>query len=222
MLKFSALNVLTHAQNGRYVLWDNGDDQRVTNLCKKLIEENENPSIEVIYKKSENIGLNAAPKIVEEFLSDCDFIMSIDEDIMYMPMGFQNVLQESLVQSEKPIGYLACNVFQDGLTNGARPPLENYRREIVANRRYLFGPTGGWASMTRADLYKQVGGYPVHSEKFFGLDGMYSAKLHKIGYYTGLAEDVVCYHATGPHWNSYFSYQQIYHAKWSAYNKSKA
>ena len=202
-------------------MWDNGDDPKVTKFCEKLVKENDNPDVEVIYHKSENIGLNAAKKIVDTYLDDCKFIMGVDEDILFIQMGFQSILQDMLMQTDKPTGYIACNVFQDGFTNGARPGLEHYKSEVICGRRMLYGPTGGWASMTRADLYKQVGGFPEHEELFFGLDGEYSAKLHNIGIHTGLAQDVMVYHATGPNWNNYFNYQKIHKDKMDAYNNSK-
>lgn len=220
MLKLAALNLLTHAQNGRYVLWDNGDDSEVEKICQKLI--NENPTVEVIYHKSKtNIGLNAAKKVIDSYLDDHEFIMSLDEDILFLPMGFQGILQSILSQTEKPIGYVACNVFQDGLTNGAKPPASNYRSDKVFGHKVLYGPTGGWASMTRTDIYNQVGGYPEHKELFYGLDGEYTQKLNKAGIYNCLAEDVICYHATGKIWNDYFNYQTIFQNKIEAYNKSK-
>lgn len=221
MLKLAALNLLTHAQNGRYVLWDNGDDPEVTKFCEKLVVENDNTTVEVIYHKSENIGLNAAKKIADLYLDDCEFLMSLDEDILFLQMGFQSILQEILLQTEKPIGYVACNVFQDGFTNGARPGLDQYTEGTVSSRRVLYGPTGGWATMTSAEVYKSVGGFPEHKEKFYGLDGMYSSKIYKKKMDTAIAKDVLCYHATGPAWNDYFKYQKIHQDKMDAYNKSK-
>ena len=221
MIRLAATNLLTHATNGRYVLWDNGDDPEVAKFCQKLVTENDNPSVQVIYHKSMNIGLNAINHILQLYGAGCDFHMNIDEDILFLPMGFQSILQDMLTQTDKPIGYVGCNVFQDGLTNGARPGLEQYRRDEIGGRRVLFGPTGGWATMTTFDLLKKLGGFPQHKELFFGLDGMYSAQLHKMGIETGIAEDVLCYHATGAHWNDYFNYRKIYDAKLAAYNTSK-
>ena len=221
MLRLAALNLLTHAVNGRYVLWDNGDDPEVTKFCEKLIKENDNPSVEVIYHKSENIGLNAAKKVVDNYLDGAEYIMSIDEDLLFIQMGFQSILQDTLIDAKGSIGYIACNVFQDGFTNGARPGLEQYRRGDVGGRRVLYGATGGWASMTPTDMYKAIGGYPEQESKFFGLDGQFSSNFHKAGIETCLAEDVLVYHASGKAWNDYFNYQKIHQDKMNAYNSSK-
>lgn len=221
MFRFSSLNVLTHAKNAKYVLWNNGTDHRVAEYCLKLAKENPNPSVEVHYiQSSENVGLNAAREIVNDYLGDCSYIMSVDEDILYLPFEFQSNLQTILKQEDLPVGYVACNVFQDCLTNGAMPPLSNYTEKTVGNHSILLGPTGGWASMTSRDVYEKVGGFVQKSEQFFGLDGLFSHACHTHGFYTGVAKDVICYHATGAAWNLNFGYQKILDDKMQLFAKS--
>lgn len=220
MFRLQSVNVLTHARNARYVLWDNGTDPRISKYCKTLIHENFNPSVEIIYHKSDNIGLNAAAEVVNRYVSDCKYIMSIDEDILYMPMNFQKTLQKILRQTEMKLGYVACNVFQDILTNGAMPPLDKYKLSMVDGEQILIGPTGGWATMTDIESYKKVGGFPKRPELFFGLDGLYRAALQGIGIESAIAKNCTVYHATGPTWNGYFTYDTVYKLKMDHFRKS--
>jgi len=223
MVRFSALNVVTYARNARYVLWDNSEDCSLQPFCMKLIEQNTNPSVEILYAKSaSNIGLNAAKRIVDRFSHGCTYIMSIDEDILYLPFHFQSTLQGILnTPCETPIGYVACNVFQDSLTNGAKFPDTHYREVMVGPHRVQLGPTGGWGTMFRKDVYQKVGGYEEREHIFFGLDGVLSEKMTKHGFYQGIAKDVTCYHATGPTWNNHFKYDAIHAKKYDEYEKSK-
>lgn len=222
MLKLSALNVVTYARNARYVLWDNGNDPQTTAYCQWLMNNHGNPSLELIYhKSSSNIGLNAARQIMNRYADQkTEFLMSMDEDILYLPFNFQTVLQAILRQTEKRIGYVACNVFQDSLTNGAKPPATTYREEIVSGHRILLGPTGGWASMSDMKSYNAVGGYEQRPELFFGLDGLYRKALQEAGIETCLAKDCTVYHATGPTWNSHFKYDDIHALKMDQFRKS--
>jgi hypothetical protein len=220
MIKFSILNVVTHAKNARFVIWDNASDRKLLDFCRYIVKNNTEKSLEILYFASKNIGLNAAKEIVEKFSEGCEFIMSVDEDILYLPFNFQSDLQYLLKQQVKPLGYVACNVIQDKLTNGAKPPEDSYQ-EIDVGLPILIGPTGGWASMTTSSVYQKIGGYSQSSEGFYGLDGLFSKKCHDNGLYTALSKNTICYHATGPKWNHYFNYGQIYDKKLEMFKKSK-
>jgi len=220
MIKFSILNVVTHAKNARYVIWDNGEDRKLLEFCRYILKNQTEKTLEILYISSKNIGLNAAKEIVEKYSDGCNYIMSVDEDILYLPFNFQKDLQFLLNQNIMPLGYVACNVFQDSLTNGAKPPDSSYQAFDVGIP-ILVGPTGGWASMTTIDIYHRIGGYPNSSEQFYGLDGLFSKKCHETGLHTALSKNTICYHATGPKWNHQFNYNKIYDEKLSMFEKSK-
>lgn len=216
-LKMSIASALMHARNATYVVWDNANNPEtleIVEMCRRLFK---NDTVEVIYRPSQNIGLNAAQEAVKEFRSpSTKYIMSLDEDILMLPLDFQESLKRSLTCA----GYVALDVFQDQTTNGAKPPMTSYKPTDIGNGQVLLeGPTGGWASMTTTEVYDSVGGYPVREERFFGLDGIFSESVRKLGKKAGLLQGVCCYHATGDLWNQRFGFDAVLGEKMSAYHR---
>lgn len=218
-LRLSMASVLSQAEDTTYVVWDNASNPETKAAVNSMRLAIPNPTVNVIYVPSENIGLNAAQKIVSQFKSEnTKYIMSLDEDVLMLPLKFQTHLQAYL---DAGIGYVALDVFQDKTTNGAKPPLNHYRQTIVgtASGEYplLEGPTGGWGSMVTSEVYDLVGGYPVRDELFFGLDGIFSESIRKAGKRSGIAEGLYCYHATGNDWNQGLGYSEVLNQKLESY-----
>jgi hypothetical protein len=180
-----------------------------------------NPSVKIIYHPSQNVGLNAASAVVETYKNEnTKYIISIDEDILMLPLNFQKELQAVLTSD---IGYVALDVFQDKTTNGAKPHNHFYKPITVATelgeRVLLEGPTGGWASAFSKEVYETVGGYPTRDEIFFGLDGIFTEKIRLANKKTGILEGVCCYHATGSLWNEFFGFSTVLNQKMSSYRE---
>lgn len=215
-LGLSMASVLSHAKNCTYVIWDNARNPETEILVENCALTFKNSSVRVLYESSENIGLNAARAVVDKYRSsETKYIMSMDEDILMLPLGFQNSLQ-ALLQNEA-VGYAALDVFQDETTNGAKPAPTSYNPTRIDGFTLLEGPTGGWASMTKTEVYDLVGGYPTRDELFFGLDGLYSEEIRKIGKKTGILQGAYCYHATGDAWNKRFGYDAVLESKLDSY-----
>lgn len=217
-LGLSVASVLSQAVDATYVIWDNAKSSETKSLVEDLSRILKNPSVEVIYEPSDNIGLNAASEVVSRFRSEkTEYIMSIDEDILMLPLRFQESIQTAL--SHESVGYVALDVFQDQTTNGAKPPNSVYKSTLIGDQILLEGPTGGWASMTTSKVYDLVGGYPKREELFFGLDGIYSESIRKAGKKTGILQGVCCYHATGDAWNYGFGFDKVLEDKMSSYKR---
>lgn len=217
-LALSMASVLSQAKNATYVIWDNASNQATETLVQNMTGVFVNESVEVVYQPSSNIGLNAAFLGVQKFRTEkTKYVITIDEDILMLPLGFQQELQRVL--DTGIVGYAALDVFQDAHTNGAKPSLEHYNRLQIAGRTLLEGPTGGWASMCRMEEYDAVGGYPQRSELFFGLDGIFSESIRNIGKKTGIVEGLCCYHATGDSWNQGFGFHDVLDSKLASYRR---
>lgn len=218
-LRLSMASVLSQAQDTTYVIWDNASNPDTKKSVGEIKKAFPNSTVNVIYVPSENIGLNAANKIVTDFRSPrTKYIMSIDEDILMLPLNFQTHLQSYL---KAGVGYVALDVFQDSTTNGAKPPINHYKQTPISTENgvkvLLEGPTGGWASMFTTEIYDAVGGYPVRSEIFFGLDGIFSESIRKLGRKSGIAEGLCCYHATGDEWNNGLGFNDVLNQKLESY-----
>lgn len=216
-LGLSMASVLSQAKNSTYVIWDNADNPETKSLVDSCRITFPNESVRVVYEASENIGLNAASAIVEKYRSSkTRYIMSVDEDILMLPLGFQTSLQTALSPT---IGYVALDVFQDKTTNGAKPPMDHYSPIQIGSYVLLEGPTGGWASMSSVEAYDKAGGYPVREEKFFGLDGLFSESVRRAGMKTGILQGECCYHATGDLWNKGFNFGSVLTEKMENYQR---
>lgn len=217
-LRLSMASVLSQALDTTYVIWDNASNEETKSSVENMVAAIPNPSVRVIYEASSNIGLNAASKIVDKFRSsETQYIMSIDEDVLMLPLNFQTKLQAYL---DAGVGYVAMDVFQDSTTNGAKPSSEHYKETKIGEHIILLeGPTGGWGSMVKAETYDAAGGFPTRNEIFFGLDGLFSEAVRKIGKKCGIASGVVCYHATGNDWNSGLGFSEILNKKMQSYGQ---
>jgi len=220
-LKLSMASILSHIYDATYVVWDNASDDETKNIFERTTNLFQKDSVETIYHPSKNIGLNAASAVVETYrTTQTKYIMSIDEDILMLPLNFQSELQALLSAG---VGYAALDVFQDKTTNGAKPPAHFYKQNQIntalGTRTLLEGPTGGWASMFTAKTYDIAGGYPTRDEIFFGIDGIFTEKIRIAKQKTGILEGVCCYHATGNMWNEYFGFSDVLNKKLTSYEE---
>jgi GT2 family glycosyltransferase len=220
-LRLSMAAVLSQAYDSDYVIWDNASSEETKDSINKMAEAIPNPHVKIHYVASKNIGLNAASMVVSKFrTSSTKYIMSLDEDILMLPLNFQDELQTYV---DAGVGYVALDVFQDETTNGAKPPIHHYKHTDLTTTRgvktLLEGPTGGWASMVSTEVFDSVGGYPVREEIFFGLDGIFSEEVRKKGKMTGIAKGLCCYHATGNNWNNSLGFSDVLNQKLQSYNR---
>jgi glycosyltransferase involved in cell wall biosynthesis len=141
--------------------------------------------------------------------------LTIDEDVLFVPLNFTNFMIHSFESVDK-LGYLALNVVQDQLTNGAKPGPEKYTHTNINGIDLELGPVGGWCTMVPSKLYNQVGGYTTNIKGIFaGVDGMLINKIKEAGYFPAILKNLYCYHATNNYYNETYGYTEILKNKYN-------
>ncbi len=186
--------------NWELIVWDNNS----TDGSREYLQQLQTDGRMRVVHHPENIGTNAKGKAAE--LCTGDFIIGIDDDVIQFPAGWV----QDMVYAYKNIpamGYLATNVLQDNLTDGAKQPQHLYRIESYDTGRLALevGPTGGWCFLLSRDIYNTVGPLRVEKDRiFFMEDANYVNRAIDMGFKHGILQNVRVYHATGRAHNEEF------------------
>lgn len=209
MLKKCLNSLIPSLNNINYeiIVWDNGSDDGTRDFLR---EYEGTGNVKTVLNDS-NIGTKAKGLAVE--MAKGDYIIGIDDDVIKFP---DNWVQDMVyAYNNIPfMGYLAADVEQDEMTDGAKQPLEQYTEEIYLDEKIILqtGPTGGWCYMISREVYKEVGKFWYPKNRiFFADDKDYGRRCYDKGLKTGILKDVKVYHATGFVYNK--DYKDIYDAK---------
>ena len=83
------------------------------------------------------------------------YIVIIDDDVLDFPEEFDRKLIETM-GVYKDIGFLALDVIQNEMTNGAKPEKHFYVEETRGGITVQKGPAGGWCAIIRKRDYKKI------------------------------------------------------------------
>lgn len=189
------------------IIWDNCSTDNTIPYIKEY--ESRYKFIKPFFS-GKNIGVNAKSKSVE--LTSGEYIIGIDDDVIDFDTGWVNKMINAFREVNE-LGYLALDVIQDELTNGAKPSAENYKESTFGNDVTLeFGPVGGWCYMIPRYVYEKVGKLRQCKKSiFFSEESDYIIRCEMKGLISAILKNVKCYHATGEYYNK--KYMDIFNSK---------
>lgn len=202
MLSLCVESVLanTHGVDYELIVWDNASSDGTGAYLDAISERH--PRIRVVHS-TENVGLNAVAAAVR--LARGSYIVEMDDDVLIVPDGWLAEMIRCFDAVPKA-GYLASNVVQNDLTNGAKPPSEQYFTADLGDGVVIeVGPTGGWCSITSRGVIDHIGNFvEMDGRVFFSEDGDFATRCLLRGYRIGIIRSVRVFHACGPLANEVF------------------
>jgi len=206
----SAVLRTTHCADCEIIVWDNASTDGTAEYLDA--EAARDPRLVVVHSP-ENVGLNGVARGVARARSA--YIVEMDDDVIELPDHWLADMIHAF-ETVPRAGYLATNVVQDDITNGAKPGPEEYREQTFGDVTIEFGPTGGWCAMTSRAVIDKIGNFIEQPDKVFFLeDGEFGERCARAFLRVGIVRDVRVYHAAGPAANVAFGYGDVCEEKYS-------
>ena len=179
-----------------FLIMDNGSTDETRQVLRKYEGL---PGVRII-QLSENRGLNSYKKLFR--MAQGEILLEVDDDVIQVPKDFDLTFLEYLNRFPD-YGYLALNVIQNEMTDGAKPDKSAY--EVDDRDGYVIerGPTGGWFSaFRRKDFFVFRPLYNLVPFNFsLSEDGVLAILMDVVlSLKTGLIQSEVCLHACGPYY----------------------
>ncbi len=196
------------------IVLDNGSDDGT----QDVLEGYKNQDFVRLVTRRKNIGLNAYKRLFGAAVGE--YIIEVDDDVLEIPPAIDQIFADYL-QTYQDYGYLALNVLQNDLTNGARPGLEEYVEDTRGGMTVLRGPTGGWcASFRKADYQKVHGDFLLADLHMgYGEDTFLTENLERqLSLKSGIIRDAYCLHASGPNYAKQYGHLDREIEKYAASN----
>ena len=190
----SLFRSIADLQGSEIIVLDNGSDDGTHNILGAFGEAK---SLRLISRVRNN-GLNAYKRLFGA--ASGDYIVDVDDDVLEFPAGIDQILAEYM-KTFQDYGFIALNVVQNELTNGARPALEEYIEETRNGKTILRGPTGGWCACFRRSEFKKIQKDFLSADLHmgYGEDTFLTANFEqRLSLKSGIIRDVYCLHASGP------------------------
>jgi len=192
----SLISSIQNPNDCEIVIMDNGSSDNTYNVLKQY---RNNSLIRIILRKK-NHGLKAYKRLF--WTAKGDHIVVVDDDVLQFPKGIDNIFLDYM-KTFDDYGFIALDVIQNEFTNGAKPGLENYANEVREGKTIQRGPTGGWCACFRKKDFRKImiNFFLTNLNMKQGEDGVISHLLNvKLGLKAGIAKDIFCFHASGPHY----------------------
>lgn len=195
MLRECVSSVLANTQDVDYelVVWDNASTDGTSEYLDTVASSS--PQVRAIHNP-QNVGLNGVAASVR--LARGRYLIEMDDDVVAVPSGWLREMLRSF-KAVPLAGYLAANVVQNELTDGAKLSAENYTSVDFGSGVVIeFGPLGGWCSITSADVIADIGNFlEMPGRIFFGEDNEFVGRCMLGGYRVGIVSSVRVLHAAG-------------------------
>jgi len=213
MLRRCVETVLANTTDSDYelIVWDNASTDGSAEYLDSVAADHAH--VRIVHSP-ENVGLNGVARGVA--LAKGVYIVEMDDDVLEVPACWLPRMVHAF-ETVPRAGYLAANVVQDALTNGAKPPASHYRvRDFGDGVVVEIGPAGGWCTITSREVVDAVGGFlEMPGRIFFAEDQDFVKRCRRHRYRVGVVRDVVVYHATGFAANQEFGYLDVCETKYS-------
>jgi len=213
MLEKCVASLLENTSGVAYelIVWDNASDDGTAGYLDDVAARC--PQVRVVHS-GVNIGLNAVAAGIR--LARGIYIIELDDDVLDFPAGWLGDMIAAF-DAVPRAGYLAADVVQNEVTNGAKPGLETYReRRYRSGTIVQHGPTGGWCTMTSRAVISRIGNFMEAPDRtFFSEDGEFASRCRRNLYRVGVIPSVRVYHATGVAANAEFGYLEQCRAKYA-------
>ncbi len=189
----------TSEQTREILIWNNGS----TDGTREYLDAVDDPRFTIVHHP-ENIGLNAYALACP--MTSSAYILEMDDDIVEAPQDWDAVLLSAFKRLPE-IGYLQAKLADDGFSPGAdlfyRQNAHLYSLDTVNGVRvWRGGPVGGGCTITSRELHDRVGGFRQHKKlAFWREDQAYIQDIRKLGFTTGILDELTVFHAGGPHYS---------------------
>jgi GT2 family glycosyltransferase len=183
------------------IAWDNASTDGTREYLDDLAAQE--PRVRPVHAVA-NIGVNAVAETVK--LARSFHMVEMDDDVLSVPPGWLPEMIRSFDRVPRA-GYLAANVVQNDLTDGAKPPINWYHPVDYGD---------GWCTMTSAEVIARIGNFmQISGRIFFAEDGEFVQRCLQAGYNVGIVRSVVVHHATGAPMNKRYGYLDVCKLKYS-------
>lgn len=193
-------------QNYEFHIIDNGSNDGTQDFLKDL--SSKDSRLHVTYNES-NKGLEEYKKLLKiASRNNNDYIVIIDDDVLEFPNYFDKKLV-STMEVYNNVGFLALDVVQDEMTNGAKPDDDLYFEESKEGITIQRGPAGGWCAIMRTKDLKKIR-FLLQFRKFDMSSGedsnlvWFLKNLLRKG--PAILKGEKCLHAAGPFYSKKYGY----------------
>jgi len=169
--------------------------------------------LRVIGRTPANIGMLAYRELFS--VARFPLITQIDDDVVCISRGIAQ-RAERLFRQFPTVRQLVADVWQDELTTGARPPLEQYSVFHAAEGLYL-GPIDGWFAVYHRSLLPALLAIPM--SRYFSLGATIARQLACRGQHGLLDRGMKVFHVIGPEYATAFGMLEFEIEKYRGLNR---
>ena len=193
-------------KNYNFFIIDNGSTDGTQEFLKELATKDS--KIHITFNIT-NKGLDEYKKLLNKASKNNNqYIVIIDDDVLDFPEEFDRKLIETM-GVYKDIGFLALDVIQNEMTNGAKPEKHFYVEETRGGITVQKGPAGGWCAIIRKRDYKKIKlflllrKFDMSSGEDSNLVWFLRKILRKV---PAILKNERCLHAAGPYYSKKYGY----------------
>jgi len=213
MLRMCVSSIIANTDGPSYelIVWDNASTDGTAQFLDSVAAAHRQVRV---FHSPENIGLNGVAAAVR--LARGHHLVEMDDDVLDVPDGWLAEMIRSFDAVPKA-GYLAANVVQNDLTDGAKLSPQHYAPIDFGNGVIIeMGPLGGWCTITSRDVIDDIGNFvEMPGRIFFGEDSEFLGRCILAGYRVGIIRSVRVFHACGAIANQAFDCLDVCRLKYS-------
>jgi len=195
------------------LVWINLRDPSFEDFLADRIESG--APIRVLGRTPENSGMSAYPVLFAA--AKFEMIVQIDDDVVCVSPLIAERARE-IFDRFPQVGMLTADVWQDELTTGARPPIEQYQ-EISREFGLYDGPIDGWFAIYRKTSLTAIGSLRIGRYHAIGCE--IKARLQSIGQKGFLCTRIKVFHVIGPQYASHFGMLDFEIGKYAAVGRQE-
>lgn len=172
------------------LVWLNSNDPRLLDTVETM--KAERAPLKVVGSTPHDIGMQGYRVLFEH--AKYDMVAQISEHVILMSKGIPEKAA-AIFKKHKDVKMLVADVVQDKYTDGARPPMDQYKPFDETNGLYD-GPVDGWFAIYDKCLFPSL--YDVNYDRSFFLGSWARGKAISMKYRGLLCNQMRVFHAYGP------------------------
>jgi hypothetical protein len=172
------------------LVWMNTADNRVIETIETM--KAEMIQIRVVGSTPNDIGMQGYRILFEQ--AKYEMVAQVDEHVILIQNGIAEKAA-AIFKKHKDVKMIVADVIQDKYTDGARPPMDQYKAVDDANGLYD-GPVDGWFAIYDKALFPGL--YDVNYDRSFFLGSWARGKAISMKYRGLLCTQMKVFYAYGP------------------------
>jgi hypothetical protein len=193
------------------LVWLNVADEQLEAQISALIRAG--VPVRIIGRTPANIGMVAYRRLFLE--ARYALIAQVDDDVVCVSPGIAQ-RADRLFRKFPTVRQLVSDVWQDDLTTGARPPIEQYR-PFAADEGLYIGPIDGWFAVYHRSILPLLTHVPM--ALYFPLAAAVRGQLEHRGQLGVLDLGMKVFHVIGPAYAATFGMLEFEIAKYRRLNR---